>query len=235
MTMTLAAPTGSTRVITVGEIARFTRGSAAEFRHSGIALTPRLTSTAALLEVGREPGAVILVSTELEDMAIGDFVDVVRSVARVPLIVGLGRNCDSATLFELLERGVTSTVPLPITPDRLARAVSSVLPPLHQEGEPTVIELGPLVIDSARYTVHCHGVEVHLARKDFEMLRYLAAEFPRVVTMAELIAQFEHGAGERSVRVRSCIGRIRSRFQEQFPEVPLRIENVQRVGYRLTF
>lgn len=234
MTTVVAAPTGSTRVIAVGDLAGLTRGSAAEFRHSGIVLVPRLTSTAALLEVGREPGAIILVSTELTDMALGDFVDVVRSVAKVPLIVGLAPNCEPAALFDLLERGVGSTIPLPVTPERLARAVSSVIQPVPVDEHPR-IEVGPLVIDSARYFVSCAGVELPLARRDFEMLRYLASVYPRVATMAELLTEFERGASERSVRIRSSIGRIRNRVHGLYAEAPFRIEIVQRVGYRLTF
>lgn len=234
MTVSLAAPTGSTRVIAVGDLSGLTRGTAAEFRHSGIVLVARLTTTAALLEVGREPGAVVLVSTDLADMAIADFVDVVRSVARVPVVVGLAPNCEPAILFDLLERGVSSTVPLPVTPDRLAKAVLAVRPAAPAADHP-LVEVGPLVIDSARYLVYCDGVELPLALRDFEMLRYLAETYPRVATMVELLGEFEHGEGERAVRIRSSVGRIRSKVQTHFDPAPFRIEIVQRVGYRLRF
>ena len=237
MTLATAAPAGWVKVIAVGDADRVARGRPAEFRHRGLALAVRPTAMGALMEVGRDPGALVLVPTSLTELPLVDFVDVLRSVAHATVIAGVVPGTSTKQVSELFDHGIASTVALPATPSRLAEAVlASRAPALIDE---SVIELGNLVLDSGRHRVTWYGREIVLAPKTFEILRYMMLAYPRVVSLRELVQEFEAGAHDHAIRMRVAIGRMRTAFSDGAPSVGTAmyhgtpIETVHRVGYRL--
>lgn len=230
MSVALAVRHDWVKVIAVGSADDVLRGRASEYRHRGVALTARPTVIAALGEVSKDPDAIILVPTDLAEMPAVEFVDLVAALAHVPVIVGIAPGCPPATLRELLEHGVASTVGLPCTPASLARAIHSV-PERQLESAP--LECGALTLDPSEHRVTWHGSDVRLAPKEFEILRYLLDSHPGVVSLDVLVREFEHGATDKHMRVRSAITRMRSRFTALVPERPSPIETVHKIGYRI--
>lgn len=231
MTLALQPITGSIKVVAVGDASSLARGRPAEFRHRGLSLATRPTAMAALLEVGREPGSVVLVPTDLTDMPLTEFVDVLRSVAHVPVIAGLAPGCTSQAVSELFDHGVTSTVSLPATPRRLADAVLASRAP--EATEELSIAVGNLTLDDARHRVTWYGTEVTLPPKNFEILRYLMVAHPRVVPIRELAEFVGEASADRAMRARVAVGRLRAAFSEATRYYGSPIETVHRVGYRL--
>lgn len=231
MSATVGAPVGSVRVVAVGEAGLMARGRPAEFRHRGLSLAARPTAVGALLEIGKDPDSVVLVPTDMRDMPLLEFVDVVRSLTHVPVIAGLTLGCESEVVSDLFDHGVARTVSLPVTPTRLAEAVIATRAP--ERAEQLVHRVGNLTLDEVQHRVTWHGDEVRLGRKDFEILRYLIMAHPRAVPLRELVHEFEDDTHEHSIRVRVAVGRMRARFADAAPRRDAPIETVHRIGYRL--
>jgi len=233
----VAAPAGWVKIIAVGDAARVARGRPAEFRHLGLAIAHRPTAMSALLEIGKDPDALVLVPTNVGDMSLIDFVDVLRSVAHATVIAGILPGTSKRIVSELFDHGISSTVALPATPSRLAEAVlASHIAPSAEE---RVLEVGDLALDVARHRVTWRGREVVLAPKSFAVLQYMMSVHPRVVTLNELLREFEGGVAGHAIRIQTTIRRLRVSFSEGAYSVGTSmylgtpIETVHRVGYRL--
>lgn len=222
---------GSVRVVAIGDRDALVRGRPIDFRHEGVALVNRATGLSALLELGRHPHAIALVPTDMDDLPLLEFVDVLRSVAHVPVIAGLTEGCPTQTISELFDRGVSSVVKLPATPAQLIEATHSAH--LVEPAAPLVLEIGNLILDDSRYQVTWHGQAVTVTPRNFTLLRYMMAAHPRVLSMRELIHEFEDPSSEPGVRTRSAIGRLRAAFKDAAPHHHTPIETVHKVGYRL--
>lgn len=233
----VAPPAWPARVIAVATpVAGVTRGRTAEFRQRGLLIEGTPTAAAALISMGQNPHAVALVPTDLRDMPLLDFLDVLRAFSAAPVIVGLAPEYDNETVVAALDRGIARAVKLPVTADALAHAIEESRVSSTPTVEPERYRVGELELDPASYRVHWHGEEVHLAPRLFEMLRYFAAAHPRVVSLEELVSEFGATSNprDRGERVRVMIGRIRAQLSHARPDLPAPLETVHRVGYRLT-
>lgn len=226
---TLAAPVGSTRVVAVGDPGEMARGRPAEFRHRGLSLASRPSAVSALLEVSREPESVVLVSTQMSDMPLVAFVDVVRSLAHSPVLVGMAEGCPAHLVSELLEHGASGAVALPVTPTQLAAAVATTRrAPLSEQFS---VQVGELRLDAAQHRVTWGDAYVPLGRKEFEVLRIMMSEYPRVLSLAALAEALDDGSDEQSVRV--AASRMRAKFGAVRPSKAPILETVHRIGYRI--
>ena len=233
----VAPPAWPARVIAVATpVAGVTRGRTAEFRQRGLLIEGTPSVAAALVSIGQDPRSVALVPTDLRDMPLLDFLDVLRAFSAAPVIVGLAPEYDNETVVAALDRGVARAVKLPVTADVLAQAIEASRVRITPTAEPESYRIGELELDPASYRVHWQGEEVHLAPRLFEMLRYFAAAHPRVVSLEELVSEFGATSNprDRGERVRVMIGRIRAQLALARPDLPTPLETVHRVGYRLT-
>jgi DNA-binding response OmpR family regulator len=232
----VASPAWPARVIAVATpVAEVTRGRTAEFRQRGLLVEGTSSVPAALVAIGRNPLSVALVPTDLHDMSLLDFLDVLRAFSEIPVIVGLAPEYDNETVAAALDRGIARAVKLPVTADALAHAIDASRPRPVATVEPERYRIGELDLDLASYRVHWHGAEVHLAPRLFDMLRYFAAAHPRVVSLEELVSEFgaTNNLRDPGERVRVMIGRIRAQLAQAHPDLPTPLETVHRVGYRL--
>lgn len=93
-----------------------------------------------------------------------------------------------------------------------------------------VLRSGDLEIDLAGYTVHLTGRPVELTYKEYELLRFLAANAGRVFTREELLNKvwgYDFYGGARTVDVH--IRRLRAKIEDRHHTF---IETVRNVGYR---
>lgn len=231
--MTLAAPpvAGSVRLIVVGELETLTRGRPSEFRHRGLALVERPSVAAALVEVGREPDAMVLVPTDLDDMPATDFVDVLRSLAHVPVIAGLSPTSSPQFVSELFDHGATTAVFLPATPARLAEAVQVCTAP--KAIDDIRLELGAITLDHARFRATWRGRELVLAPQTFAILGHMLMTYPRILTARDIVTEFGASGANTNDRARQAMLRLRRAFTDAAPSWPSPITTVHRVGYRL--
>ncbi len=92
------------------------------------------------------------------------------------------------------------------------------------------LEFGEFRIDSARKTLRRNGKRVHLQRKPFAVLSYLAREAPRLVTREELLERFWSRAVNEEALTR-CVSTIRKHLGDT-DDPPRFIETHRGQGYR---
>ena len=222
------------RVIIVDSPSRPLRVTDREFRSAGLAVVHRSDSAAALVELGHAEVSAVIAPTDLIGMSIVDFTDVVVSLTRAPVFIGLACDDDHADAVAALDRGARGILPMPLDAPRIAdevRALESVR--VHDEPLATELQCGHVQLLSLSHRVLVAGREVHLSPKEFAILESLMRASPRVVRLPELVQVFEAGVPAHLARVRVMIAKIRLRLAEAAPELPDVVHTVRGIGYRV--
>ncbi len=231
MTIDAVPLIGSAKVIAVGPVEFLTRGRPSEFRHHGLTVAARSNAMDALMEVGRDPAAIVMVASVLDDVPATEFIDLLQTFTRVPVIAALASDTTSQAVSELYDHGIAGTVRAPVTPSRLASAVRDIRG--SAEPENAVMVCGALELNDSSHRVTWHGRDVVLARRSFDVLRYMMSAYPRVIPLSELAKSFGTRPRDEPEHCRSTIFRLRAAFASACPNVDSPIETVHRVGYRL--
>jgi DNA-binding response OmpR family regulator len=146
--------------------------------------------------------------------------------ARAPVVVIVERR----DLERFRWDEVADDLLLPGAPAAEIRLRLSMLRRRLGTGDPAVIRLGPLSLDTDAYRATVHGRALDLTYKEFELLRYLAERPGRVFTRPTLLREvwgYDFYGGTRTVDVH--IRRLRAKLG---PELESLIETVRGVGYR---
>lgn len=199
-----------------------------------------------LYETADARRALGLCATQLPDAAIVDvnagsgrtFAATVRSGAargvdrRLPLIL-LGSTPGELDTLRAFDAGADDYLIKPFSYPELRARVRALLTRVEMYSRrPQVIAVGELRIDSVRRRVTVRDEEVHVSKKEFALLRVLAADPTRVVTKDELLRSIwgHRSAGTtRTLDSHAC--RLRHKLGAQGDRF---IVNVWGVGYRLT-
>ncbi|CAM2973899.1 response regulator transcription factor [Actinomyces slackii] len=103
--------------------------------------------------------------------------------------------------------------------------------PVVESVDGDLIEVGDLVIDTTAYTARLRGAILDLTYKEFQLLKYLAANHGRVLTRQNLLDEVwgeDYIGGSRTVDVH--IRRLRAKLGTEHDNL---IGTVRNVGYRL--
>jgi len=230
----ISSPAWPARVVTVDTgYAGFIRGRAGEFLHNGLMLQRVPDGVSALVAIGRDASAAaVLVPTRLPDLALPDFLDVIRAVGGIPVVVARDARVEEDEPEGLAELRTASVITAPITPSKLLGLLGG-LDPLSAP-EPRVFRFGGLELDVDRFRVTWHGHDVRMTPREFDLLHYVVAAHPRIVTTEELISELvPKSTGWQVSSIRTSVSRIRTSLESTAPGQPLPLETIPRVGYRL--
>lgn len=228
--MTLVeAPAWPVTVIAIEPSAAITRGRASEFRRLGLSVKKQTSGTAALLDLGRDPGSVLLVPSDLSDIPLSEYVELAVSLAHSAVIVGIVPGSDADLIAQALALGAHDAVALPVGAEGLARALTKLKRVPVDPGR--VLRCGDLTVDLGRYRVHYGEREVCLAPKEFALLSYLAEIHPRIAPPAELLTIKSLDGIPNATALRTSIGRIRRRFRETIPGGAAVVGTARGFGY----
>lgn len=142
------------------------------------------------------------------------------------LIIFLTALNDESSQIKGLETGADDYVNKPISPKVLVSRVNAIFRRLNKEDGKT-IKLGNMVIDPERFMVILNGVDIILAKKEFELLYLLASKPGRVFLRNEILSQVwgaEVIVGDRTIDVH--IRKIRQKLGIDC------ITTVKGVGYK---
>jgi len=118
-------------------------------------------------------------------------------------------------------------------PELLARIEALLRRIKHEKLSPvTRFQFGHVDIDFERGEVRKNGVELNLAAKELELLRYLIDRRGNVVSRDELLEavwQYQPGVSSRTIDVH--VAWLRHKL-EDIPQNPRHIHTVRGVGYR---
>jgi two-component system, OmpR family, KDP operon response regulator KdpE len=176
---------------------------------------------------------LILLDLGLPDRDGLELVDVLRGEPRSALIVVSARD-QTEQKVAALDLGADDFVTKPFdTEELLARVRASLRQRLASESDREVVEAGPVAIDLLARSVRRNGEEVHVTRKEWDLLAELAKHPGRVLTHQMLLRTVwgpAHVAQTEYLRV--AIRALRQKLEDE-PSRPRLIVNEPGVGYRL--
>lgn len=115
----------------------------------------------------------------------------------------------------------------------LARARALLRRTASAQALPNELRIGDLVIDFRSYEAHRKGRPIDLTRKEFGVLRLLAACEGRVVTRDELLETvWGYNAGQSTRTIDNHVATLRAKLEDD-PSHPRTLHTVHGVGYKL--
>ncbi len=133
-----------------------------------------------------------------------------------------------------LDLGADDYVTKPFdTEELLARVRAALRGKLAAQGGGPIVEAGDIVIDLVQHRIVKAGEEIHLTRKEYEVLSQLALAPGRIVTHKRILdAAWPHEYDKRVEYLRSVIRQLRQKLEAD-PAQPRLIVNEMGIGYRL--
>jgi two-component system KDP operon response regulator KdpE len=189
------------------------------------------TGREALARVGQRIPDVIVLDLGLPDMDGKDVILALRKWTQVPIIVLSAREAESERIAAL-DMGADDYVVKPFHTGELLARVRAALRHQHSRAETTKYSGNGLEIDFESRRVAIGGMEVHLTRKEYDMLRTLARHAGQVVTHKQLLAAAWGGTVTDTQFVRVYIGQVRQKIEHD-PSNPRLILTEAGIGYRL--
>lgn len=178
---------------------------------------------------------LILVDIVLPDLTGTEVVRRLRAVSNVPIILVTAKRHLTDKVVGL-DAGADDFVSKPFEPEELLARVRAQLRRQRYASQTSVtgvLEVGPLLIDTASHRVTLDGQAVHLSPREFAVLRLLAQATGHVVTRRELLTQvwgpdFYGDEGTLDVYVR----RLRAKVERDSAH-PRFLHTVRGTGFRL--
>ena len=156
----------------------------------------------------------------------------IRERGRTPIIMLTARD-EKADKLRGLEAGADDYVTKPFDFDELKARLRALL--RRARRSVVVVQLGDVVIDFQNLRASHQGLEIHLTRREFDLLFYLAERRGMIVHRSELLREIWGYPTEPTTRaVDYAIKRLRRKLEAD-PHNPRYITTVHGDGYSLTF
>ena len=126
-----------------------------------------------------------------------------------------------------LEFGADDFISKPVSPNIIISKVNAISRRLNKSEESKLIEQGDIIIDPEQFMVYYKNNPINLAKKEFELLHFLATKPGRVFLRNEILSQIwgsEVIVGDRTIDVH--IRKIRQKIGIEC------IKTVKGVGYK---
>ena len=155
-----------------------------------------------------------------------------REASDVPIVVVSVRNLERDKI-DALDAGADDYITKPFSlPELLARVRAALRRMPLAEGVPQILHLGDLEVNFATRRVVAGGREIHLNRKEFELLQYLASHSNTSLSHGELLeAIWGPGYRHEVAYLRVLVRRLRKKI-ELDPDHPRYIVSEPALGYR---
>lgn len=190
----------------------------------------------ALEKAHAEQPDLILLDIMMPKMSGTDVCKQIRKTSSVPIIMltAKGEEIDKVVGLEI---GADEYVTKPFSLRELLARIKALLRLVARYQEvkaatPDRIEIGDLVIDTARHEVTIAGKVLNLTLKEYELLKLMALNANKVLSREFLIEQvwgYDFTGEGRTVDVH--IHWLREKIEKD-PNNPMRIQTVRGVGYR---
>ncbi|MET9223519.1 response regulator transcription factor [Streptomyces sp. NPDC088197] len=191
-----------------------------------------------LREATRTPLDAVILDLGLPDLDGGDALRMIRGISRVPVLIVTARD-DEAEIIRLLNAGADDYLVKPFSGGQLTARLGAVLRrsagPDGRTGAPNLREpvtLGPLRIDPGPRTVHLHGHEVPLTRREFDLLSFLAANADTVVSKRHILTEVWRDPYVEDQTIDVHLSSLRRKLGES-AAAPSLLRTVRGVGIKL--
>jgi two-component system KDP operon response regulator KdpE len=191
------------------------------------------TAAEALQQAKSAHPDAILLDLGLPDRDGLEIVALLKQQSPVPILVVSARDATDQKVAAL-DLGADDYVTKPFDSEEvLARLRASLRHHLIAQGASPIVRTHGLAIDLTNREITRDGAEVHLTRKEFEVLRQLALSPGRVVTHQRILeAAWPYDHDKRVDYLRIVVRNLRQKLEPD-PTRPAIIVNELGVGYRL--
>jgi len=207
--------------------------------HEGFKVAVARDGSEALRMFEESPPDLVLLDLMLPKISGLDVCRSIRAASSVPIIMVTAKGAEIDTVVAL-EVGADDYVTKPYRLRELVARMRAVLRRSNHVartgdgvgGSVATIEAGDVRVDTDQRRVFVRGEEIHLRRKEFELLHLLVENAGRVLTRDVLIDRIwgsDYIGDTKTLDVH--IKRLRSRVEED-PSEPALITTVRGVGYR---
>lgn len=222
----------ATRILIVEDEAPIRRFLRVALEAEGHLVSEAATAREGIALAAREAPAAMILDLGLPD---ADGIAVLRAVREwsgLPVLI-LSVRGDEAGKIAALDAGAQDYVTKPFSTGELLARLRGLLRDRAREATPAVLVLGPLAIDAADHRAALAGRELHLTRREFDLLWLLASHAGRLVTQEMLLrAIWGPAHAEDSQYLRVYIRQLRAKLGDDAAD-PRWIFTEPGVGYRL--
>jgi DNA-binding response OmpR family regulator len=161
-----------------------------------------------------------------------DGLTVLREIAQrepqLPVVV-LSARSDLPTKLRGFKLGASDYLAKPFSLDELIARIHAQLRRQNPGAEPSVVQVGELVLDLARRQARIGTLVTDLSDREFRLLHHLVVHAGEVISRERLLADvWGYHFDPRSNVVEVCVGRLRKKLGGQAP-----IETIRHAGYRV--
>jgi len=179
----------------------------------------------------QQPDLLVL-DLGLPDLDGQEVISAVRERSDVPIIV-LSVRAHELDKVEALDRGANDYIVKPFGVAEMMARVRAVLRQRAAKGNNDLVAAGPVLIDLGRRIVTRNGEEVHLSKREWGLLAFLASQPDHVLTHKQILKEVWGPAhGEDTAYLRVYVNQLRQKLETD-PAAPTLIVTDAGVGYRL--
>ncbi|MGI8775349.1 MAG: response regulator transcription factor [Actinomycetota bacterium] len=223
------------KVLLVEDEDSLAEGLAYQLRREGYDVDHAADGLAALEMFNTSGTDLVLLDLMLPGMSGEDVCKEIRRASRVPIIMLTARDTDVDKIIGL-ELGADDYITKPFNTRELIARVRAVLrrSDTGASSSRRVLEGGGIRLDPDRFEVTVRGEEVHMPRKEFELLEFLMENSGRVLTREALLDQVwgsDYFGDTRTLDVH--IKRLRGKV-EPTPHEPRHLITIRGLGYKFT-
>ena len=175
---------------------------------------------------------LLILDLGLPDQDGQEVISAVREGSDMPIVV-LSVRAQEMDKVEALDRGANDYIVKPFGVAELMARVRAVLRPRTPKDADDVVESGPVQIDLGRRIVTKSGEEVHLSKREWELLAFFAHRPDHVLTHKQILKEVWGPAHvEDTAYLRVYIIQLRQKLEAD-PARPRFLITEPGVGYRL--
>ena len=147
------------------------------------------TASAGVKTVQTEKIDLVILDLGLPDMDGQEAITAMREASAVPIVV-LSVRSQEVDKVEALDRGADDYVVKPFgIGELMARVRAALRQNANSETAPESLRIGDLCLDFARRIVTLRDEEVHLSKREYELLHYLASAPDHVLTHRQILKE----------------------------------------------
>lgn len=190
-----------------------------------------LTGKEGLSLVLSDTPKLILLDLSLPDMDGAEFLEQLRKLSSIPVIILSSRDNEQIKI-NLLENGADDYVTKPFSTGELLARIKATLRRTETENIISTLESGNLVVDMKNHIIYLDKEELKCTPKEFELLKLFIQFKGKVLTYNWLLKEVWGLGYQQEIHyLRTFINQLRQKIEIN-PSRPTRIRTETGIGYR---